>query len=53
MNWKRIYNILLFVTALIIWALMVLAKFAKYDSNYSYAIFALLISLFVTFSIFM
>jgi hypothetical protein len=36
---------------LLIWGFMVMAKFAEYDKNYGYAIYAFFLSLFITIAI--
>ena len=43
-----IYKNLLFIAAVIIWSLMLAAKFAEYDTNYVYAFIALIASLLTT-----
>lgn len=46
-----IYKNLLLAATIIIWSLMTAAKFAEYDTNYAYAIFALIVSLLTVFLI--
>ncbi len=51
MTLQKIYSAFLFASAAIVWTLLILARFAEYDMNYGFAIFALLASVFVTFTI--
>jgi len=51
MNRNKLYVFSLVFAFITIWILMVKAKYAEYDSNYGYAIYALLVSLGITFGI--
>jgi len=49
MDRNKLYVFSLVLAFITIWILMVKAKYAEYDSNYGYAIYALLVSFGLTF----
>ena len=52
MNKNKIYRTTLIIVILLIWGFMVKSKFAEYDENYGYAIYAFLLSILLTIIIF-
>ena len=48
MNTTIYYKSILIIGLLVIWCLMLLAKFAEYDMNYGFAIFAFIVSFAIT-----
>jgi hypothetical protein len=48
MNINKIYNTFLYISIVIIWLLMIIAKYTEYDINFGYAIYAFLLSNIVT-----